>query len=206
MGQYFRIHPENPQRHLIRQAVQIIKQGGVIVYPTDSAYALGCHLGEKKPLERIRRIRKLEDSHEFTLMCRDLSELSTYAQVDNSVFRLLKAFTPGPYTFILPATREVPRRLQHPKRKTIGLRVPEHHVTLELLEALNEPMLSTTLILPNAELPLIEPEAMLDILGRQVDLVINGGYSGAEQTSVIDLCSGVPKILRVGKGDVKEFL
>lgn len=205
MSQLFRIHPENPQIHLIRQAVNIIHNGGVVVYPTDSAYALGCHLGDKDALMRIRRIRQLDDKHNFTLMCRDLSELSQYAHVDNPVYRSLKALTPGAYTFLLKATKDVPRRLQHPKRKTIGLRIPDNTIALELLEALEQPMMSTTLILPGNELPLIEPEAIRDILGPQVDLVIDGGYCGIEQTTVIDLVNGIPKVIRYGKGDASAF-
>jgi tRNA threonylcarbamoyl adenosine modification protein (Sua5/YciO/YrdC/YwlC family) len=205
MSQFFRIHPENPQLHLIRETVAIIRNGGVIVYPTDSAYALGCHIGMKDPLQKIRQIRRLDEKHNFTLMCRDLSELSTYAKVDNSVFRLLKAYTPGSYTFILKATKEVPRRLQHPRRKTIGLRVPDNVIALAILDALESPMMSTTLILPGHELPLIEPEAIRDVLGKQIDLVIDGGYCGVEQTTVVDLVEGSPKILRYGKGEVGPF-
>lgn len=206
MSQFFRIHPENPQLHLLRETATIIRNGSVVVYPTDSAYALGCHIGQADAIKRIRRIRQLDDKHKFTLMCRDLSELSEYARFDNATFRLLKALTPGSYTFILKATKEVPRRLQHPKRKTIGLRVPDNAIALGILEALESPMLSTTLILPDHELPLIEPEAIRDILGRQVDLVIDGGYCGVEQTTVVDLVEGEPKILRYGKGDPTPFL
>lgn len=205
MSQLFKIHPTNPQLHLLRQAANIIRNSGVIVYPTDSAYALGCHIGDKDALMSIRKIRNLDDRHNFTLMCRDLSELSQYAQVENPVFRLLKAFTPGPYTFILKATKDVPRRLQHPKRKTIGLRIPENIIALDLLEVLEQPLMSTTLMLPDAELPLIEPEAIRDILGKQIDLVIDGGYCGVEQTTVIDLVNGIPKVIRYGKGDASLF-
>lgn len=206
MSQFFQIHPQNPQPHLIRAAATILRNGGVIIYPTDSAYALGCQMGDKDAIERIRRIRQLDDKHYMTLLCRDLSELSTYAQFDNSMFRLLKNHTPGPYTFLLKATSEVPRRLQHPKRKTIGLRVPDHPVTLALLEALDEPLLSSTLILPGAEMPMIEPAAMQDMLGKQVDLVIDAGPCGLEPTSVIDLIDGPPRIVRKGKGDITPFL
>jgi len=205
VSQYFTIHPENPQGHLIREAVRIIHNGGVIIYPTDSGYALGCHLGEKEPVERIRRIRDLDRKHNFTLVCRDLSELSEYAHVDNATFRLLKANTPGPYTFLLLATREVPRRLQHPNRKTIGIRVPDHPIALALLDALDEPLMSTTLMLPNYELPLIEPLAIKDILEKHVDLIIDGGYCGQEPTTVVDLVDGPPKIIREGKGDISPF-
>jgi tRNA threonylcarbamoyl adenosine modification protein (Sua5/YciO/YrdC/YwlC family) len=206
MSQFFRVHPVNPQIHLLREAVTILQNGGVVVYPTDSAYGLGCCLDLKEPMMRIRRMRQLGDEHHFTLMCRDLSELSQYAKVDNATFRLLKAYTPGAYTFILKATKEVPRRLQHPNRKTIGLRVPDNIIALALLEALEAPMLSSTLILPGQELPLIEPEAIRDILGKQVDLVIDGGYCGVEQTTVVDLVGDAPKILRYGKGDPEPFL
>lgn len=206
MSQFFHIHPDNPQSRLVRQAVNIIRQGGVIVYPTDSGYALGCHLGDKDALQRIRQIRRLDENHLFTIVCRDLSELSTYAKVDNQVYRLLRAFTPGPYTFILTATKEVPRRLIHPNRKTIGLRIPDHVIALSLLEALEEPMISTTLILANEETPMIEPEAMREVLGKSVDLIIDGGNCGIEPTSVIDLTEEKPKLIRQGKGDVTPFL
>lgn len=206
MSQFFHIHPDNPQSRLVRQAINIIRQGGVIVYPTDSGYALGCHLGDKEAVQRIRQIRRLDENHLFTLVCRDLSELSTYAKVDNHVYRLLRAFTPGPYTFILIATREVPRRLIHPNRKTIGLRIPNHSIALSLLEALEEPMISTTLILAGEETPMIEPEAMREVLGKSVDLIIDGGNCGIEPTSIIDLTGEKPKVLRQGKGDVSPFL
>lgn len=206
MSQYFRVHPENPQGHLLRQAVSIIHQGGVIVYPTDSGYALACHIGDKKALERIRQIRRLDKNHHFTLICRDLSELSSYARVDNAIFRILKTYTPGPYTFLLNATKEVPRRLQHPNRKTIGLRIPEHIIASALLEALGEPLMSASLTLPNRDVPLIEPEAIKEVLGRQVDLIIDGGYCGQEPSTLIDLSDGAPKVLRVGKGDPEPFL
>lgn len=206
MSQYFQIHPKNPQAHLIRETVAIIREGGVIIYPTDSGYALGCQMGDKSAIERIRRIRHLDAKHHMTLMCRDLSELSTYAEVDNVIFRLLKAHTPGSYTFVLKATREVPRRLQHPKRRTIGIRVPAHPIPLAMLEVLDEPLISSTLILPGQEAPLIEPEAMRDLLGHQVDLVIDGGPCGIEPTTIIDLVDGPPRVLRVGKGDPKPFM
>lgn len=206
MTEFFQLHKDNPQRHLLLKAVAILRKGGVIVYPTDSGYALGCQLGNKEGIDRIRVIRHLEEKHHFTLVCRDLSELSTYALVDNQTFRLLKAYTPGPYTFILKATREVPRRLMHPKRKTIGLRVPDHPIALALLDALDEPLMSTTLIVPDTQVPLIEPEAIRDLLGHRVDLVLGGGYCGLERTTVIDLSEGNPKILREGKGDPTPFL
>jgi len=206
MTQIFELHPDNPQARLLRKAVQIIEDGGLVVYPTDSGYALGCRLGDKSALAKIRRIRQLEETHNMTLMCRDLSELSTYAQFDNTVFRILKAFTPGSYTFILQATREVPRLMMHPKRKTLGLRIPDHPIALALLEALSAPLMSTTLILPEANSPLSEPQAIHDILGNRVDLIIDGGNCGHEPTTVVDLVSGLPKVLREGKGDVTPFL
>ncbi len=205
MSQFFQIHPENPQPRLVKQAVEIIREGGVIVYPTDSGYALGCQIGEKKPLERIRQIRRLDERHNFTLVCRDLSELGTYAKVDNTVYRLLKAVTPGPYTFILPATREVPRRLQHPKRKTIGLRVPDNAITQALLEGLGEPLLSTTLIMPGESVPECDPYEIRRILEHQVDLIIDGGYGSLEVTTVVDLVEDVPVIVRQGLGDPAPF-
>jgi tRNA threonylcarbamoyl adenosine modification protein (Sua5/YciO/YrdC/YwlC family) len=204
MSQFFELHQDNPQIHLLRQIASIILQGGVVVYPTDSCYAIGCHLGNKTALMRIKQIRQLSDEHNFTLMCRDLSDLSTYARVENNVYRLLKAFTPGPYTFILNATKEVPRRLQHPKRKTIGLRVPDHVITQAILEAVEQPLMSTSLILPGQILPFMEPEAIKDALGKRVDLIITGGPPGGmEQTTVVDLTSGKPEIIRLGKGSIE---
>ncbi|GGE45908.1 threonylcarbamoyl-AMP synthase [Halopseudomonas oceani] len=205
MSQFFQIHPHNPQVRLIRQAADIIRQGGVVAYPTDSAYALGCQLGNKAALERIRRLRQLDDKHNFTLVCRDLSELGVYAKVDNTTFRLLKATTPGPYTFILNATSEVPRLLLHPKRRTIGLRVPDHQITLDLLEALGEPLLSVTLILPDDPLPLTDPEQIRDRLGKLVDLIIDGGACTVEPTTVISLLDGEAELLREGRGDPEPF-
>ncbi|RTE65134.1 threonylcarbamoyl-AMP synthase [Amphritea opalescens] len=205
MSQLFQIHPDNPQQRLISQAVDIINKGGVIVYPTDSAYALGCRLGDKGAVDKIKRIRKLDDKHNFTLVCRDLSEIGTYAKVDNSIYRLLKAMTPGAYTFILNATTEVPRRLLHPKRRTIGLRIPQNNIALALMEALGEPIMSTSLILPGEELPLIDPYEIRDLLQHEVDLVIDGGYCGMEATSVINLVDDVPVIIRRGAGDVSDF-
>ena len=205
MTQFFAIHPDNPQARLLRQAVGIVEDGGLVVYPTDSGYALGCRLGDKGALERIRRLRQLDKDHNMTLVCRDLSEISTYAKVNNSTFRLLKAFTPGAYTFILQATREVPRRMLHPSRKTLGLRVPENQIAMALLEHLEEPIMSTTLILPEAKFPLCEPEAIRDLLGSQVDLIIDGGHCGHEPTTVVDLTGSRPNILRRGKGDPSPF-
>ena len=205
MSQFFQIHPETPQARLVRQAVDIIRAGGVVVYPTDSAYALGCHIGDKSALDRIRRIRKLDDRHNFTLVCRDLSEIASYAKVDNTVYRLLKHATPGPYTFILKATSEVPRRLMHVKRKTVGLRVPENPIAQALLEDLGEPMMSVTLIMPGDDYPLIDPYDIREVLQHDVDLVIDGGYCGMEPTSVIDLADDMPLVLRAGKGDISVF-
>ncbi|ARN75026.1 L-threonylcarbamoyladenylate synthase [Oceanicoccus sagamiensis] len=205
MSQFFQIHPDNPQSRLINQAVDIIRKGGVVVYPTDSGYALGCHLGDKRALETIRRIRKLDAKHNFTLICRDLSELGNYARVDNSAYRLLKNHTPGPYTFILKATSEVPKRLMHPKRKTIGLRVPENNITRELLAGLNEPMMSVTMMLPGDDQPMTDPYEIRQTLEHELDLVIDGGYCGMEPTSVIDLVEDTPEIIRRGQGDVSHF-
>ena len=205
MSQFFQIHPENPQQRLINQAVEIINKGGVVVYPTDCAYALGCHLGDKSAVDRIKRIRQLDDKHNFTLVCRDLSEISTYAKVDNSVYRLLKAHTPGAYTFILNATSEVPRRLLHPKRRTIGIRIPQNPIALELTAALGEPIMSTSLILPGEDMPLMDPYEMRELLQHQVDLVIDGGYCGMEATSVINLTDEVPEIVRAGAGNIEDF-
>lgn len=205
MVQQLTIHPLNPQPRLIQQVVKVIQAGGVIVYPTDSAYALGCGLDNKPASERIRQIRALDKHHHFTLMCHNLSQLSVYAQVSNPTFRLLKAYTPGPYTFILPATRDVPRRLTHPKRKTIGLRVPNHPITQALLTTLGEPLMSVTLILPGQENPLVDVEEITYAIGGKVDLIIDGGPCSIDPTSVIDLTSDVPKILRAGKGDVSKL-
>ena len=205
MSQYFQIHPLNPQARLIQQAVAIVRGGGVVAYPTDSAYALGCQLGDKAAMERIRRIRKLDDKHNFTLVCRDLSELGTYARVDNGAYRLIRNHTPGPYTFILKATDEVPRRLLHPKRRTIGLRVPENPIALALLESLGEPLMSVTLLLPGEELPMTDPELIRERLEHDLDLVIDGGACDTGLTSVIDLADDGPSVIRVGRGDVSAF-
>ena len=205
VSQFFQIHPDNPQARLIRQAADIIRQGGVIAYPTDSAYALGCHLGDKNALERIRRLRDLDKNHNFTLVCRDLSELGVYAKVDNTTFRLLKANTPGPYTFILNATSEVPRRLLHPKRRTIGLRIPDHQITLDLLEALGEPLMSVTLMLPGDDLPITDPEMIRDRIGKQLDLIIDGGACEVEPTTVVSMLDDTVEVTRVGLGDPTPF-
>ncbi|NQZ53545.1 MAG: threonylcarbamoyl-AMP synthase [Piscirickettsiaceae bacterium] len=205
MSQFFHIHPENPQKRLIAQACEIIRRGGLVVYPTDSGYALGCHIGDKAAMDKIRRIRQLDDDHNFTLVCRDLSELSTYAKVNNSVYRAIKAHTPGAYTFVLPATKEVPRRLQHAKRKTIGLRIPDNNIALALLEELDEPLMSSTLILPDEDGPMTDPEEIVDRIGKQVDLVIDGGYGGNEPTTVIEYIDDIPEVMRVGLGDPSPF-
>ena len=205
MAQFFSIHPDNPQLRLIRQAAEIVRAGGVIVYPTDSCYALGCHLGDKDAMTRIRAIRQVDERHHFTLVCRDLAEISHYAKVNNSQYRLLKASTPGSYTFIFEATREVPRRLQHPKRNTIGLRIPDHPVVQALLVELNEPLLSSTLMLPGDEFPLNDAEEIRDRLEHQVELVLDGGPCGLEMTTVIDLTGDVPELIRQGRGSLAPF-
>ncbi|MDH5570852.1 MAG: L-threonylcarbamoyladenylate synthase [Gammaproteobacteria bacterium] len=205
MSQFFQIHPDNPQLRLIRQAVEHIRNGGVIVYPTDSAYALGCHLGDKKALDRIRQIRQVDAQHNFTLVCRDLSEIATYAKVDNAAYRILNSHTPGPYTFILPATREVPKRLMHPKRRTIGIRVPDNAIVKMLLEEFGEPIMSSTLILPGQPMPMTDAYEIRDELEHQVDLIIDGGHCGIEPTTVVDLTTDVPEVVRDGKA-VPEFI
>ena len=205
MAQFFQIHAENPQHRLIVQAADIIRKGGLVVYPTDSAYALGCHIGDKDALERIRTLRKLDKNHNFTLMCRDLSEIATYARVDNQAYRLLKNHTPGAYTFILEATADVPRRLMHPKRKTIGLRVPDNAIALALLEELGEPLMTSSLLLPGEEFPMTDPYDIRDTLEHFVELVIDGGYCGLEPTTVIDLTESLPQLVRQGKGDFSPF-
>ena len=206
MSQFFSIHPQNPQMRLITQAVAMIRMGGVIAYPTDSCYAFGCHIGDKAAMEKISRLRQTDKNHNFTLVCRDLSEIATYAKVENSAFRLMKSLTPGPYTFILKATHEVPRRLQNPKRKTIGLRVPDHPIVRALLEALGEPIMSSTLILPGKTLPETEPEAIREALEKHIELIIEGGQCGVEPTTVIDLLGDVPQILRHGRGAVEGII
>ncbi len=205
VSQFFQVHPENPQPRLIKQAVEIIKAGGLVVYPTDSSYALGCQIGDKGAIERIRRLRKLDDKHNFTLMCCDLSQLGLFAKVDTGAFRALKAHTPGPYTFILNATREVPRLLLHAKRRTIGLRVPGHPIAQALLAQLGEPLMSVSLIMPGDTLPLSDPEEMRDILEHHVDLIIDGGIGGVDASTVISLAEGDPQIIRVGCGDPTPF-
>lgn len=205
MTQFYEIHAENPQNRLISQAVALIRHGGLMAYPTDSGYALGCHIGDKKALDRIRKIRKLDNAHNFTLVCRDLSELAIYARVDNAAFRVLKNHTPGPYTFILRASPEVPNRLQHSKRKTIGIRVPNNPIALSLLESLGEPIMSTSLIMPNQDSTLCDPEEIYETLKGQIDLVINGGFLSDKPTTVIDMLDGTPKISRYGAGNPALF-
>ena len=206
MSQFFQIHPDNPQVRLIRQAVDIIEQGGVVAYPTDSAYAIGCHLDDKRAVDKIRQIRKLSDKHNFTLMCRDLTDISTYAKVNNVQYRQIKAHTPGPFTFILDATTEVPRRLMNPKRRQIGIRIPDNAIALALLEELAQPLMSTTLILPGDEDPLTDPYDIRAILEHSVDLVIDGGFCGFDATSVVDLSCEPPQVIREGCGDVSAFI
>ena len=205
MAQYFAVHPTHPQVRLLRRAAEIVRGGGLIAYPTDSCYALGCHLGDAAAQQRLRRVRDMDDKHHLTLMCRDLSQIAAYALVDNVQFHTLKLGTPGSYTFILRATREVPRRLQHPRRKTIGVRVPEHAVAQALLAELGEPMLSATLILPNATEPLADGAAIRAALEHELDLVLDGGACGTEPTTVIDLTTDEPLVLRAGRGTLERF-
>lgn len=205
MAEYFSLHPQNPQERLVKQVVERLRTGAVMAYPTDSAYALGCHLGDKKALDRLRRIRRVDDKHNFTLVCRDLSEIAAYARVSNTVYRLLNASTPGAYTFILEATRDVPRRLLHPKRRTIGIRVPDNRIVLALLQELGEPILSTTLILPGQSLPMTDAEEIRDRLDHEVDVIIDGGNCGFEPTTVVSLVGDQPEIIRLGCGDPAPF-
>jgi tRNA threonylcarbamoyl adenosine modification protein (Sua5/YciO/YrdC/YwlC family) len=205
VSQYLEIHPANPQLRLIRAAVDCIKAGGVIAYPTDSCYALGCHVGDKEALERVRRIRQADKHHHFTLVCSDLSEIARYARVETWQFRILKACTPGPYTFLLAATKETPRRLQHPKRRTIGIRIPDHPVPRMLLAELGEPLMSSTLIMPGDELPLTDGREIQERLGGQLDAILNAGHCGIEPTTVVDLAVSPPVVVRRGRGDVAPF-
>ena len=206
MSQFFYVHEENPQPRLINQAVNALKNGGVIVYPTDSGYALGCMLGDKDAMSRMARIRQIDNDHNFSLMCRDQSELSTYAKVDNQAYRVLKHHTPGPYTFIFKASKEVPKRLQNPKKKTIGIRVPDNVIALALIEALDAPLMSTSLILPGEEFTESDPEHIRDILEHQVDAIIHGGYLGEKPTTVIDMSDGGMEVIREGAGDISPFI
>jgi tRNA threonylcarbamoyl adenosine modification protein (Sua5/YciO/YrdC/YwlC family) len=205
MTQRFQVHPHNPQLRLIRQATKLLQDGGLIVYPTDSSYALGCHLGDRAAAERIERLRQTGRDHNFTLVCRDLSEIATYARVDNSTYRLLRSLTPGPYTFILRATREVPRRLQNPKRQTIGIRVPNHPVPAALLAELGEPLMSSTLLMPGDDVPLSDPEEIMEALQGRIDLLIDSGNCGVEPSTVVDLTGDVPVVVRRGKGPTAPF-
>lgn len=205
MAKYLDVHPTNPQRRAIAQAVELIQSGGLIAYPTDSCYALGCQLGNKEGLDRIREIRRLDDKHHFTLVCKDFAQLGQFVHVDNAVFRSVKAATPGSYTFILPATKEVPRRLMHPKKKTVGVRIPDHTVTLALLEALGEPLLSSTLLLPDEPEPMTQGWEIKEALDHQVDAVIDSGECGSEPTTVVDFSSGAPEVVRVGAGNPDLF-
>lgn len=205
MLRYLEIHSQNPQSRLIQQAVDAVRDGAVLVYPTDSGYALGCHLGDKEAVDRIRALRELDGKHNLTLVCRDLSEIATYAQINNQAYRLLKSLTPGPYTFILDATREVPRRLQHPKRKTIGIRVPGHPIVDALLDILGEPLISTTLHLPGDEQPLTDPQEIKERLRNLVDVIIDGGVGSAHPTTIVDLTGPVPEVVRKGSGDTSMF-
>ena len=205
MSQRFYIHALNPQKRLIRQACDIIRGGGLVIYPTDSGYAIGCHIGDKKAMDKIRSIRQLDDEHNFTLVCRDLSEISLYAKVNNAVFRSIKANTPGAYTFILPATKEVPRRLQHAKRKTIGLRIPNNKIALALLEELDEPIMSSTFIMPGEDIPMSDVDDIVERVGMHVALIIDGGYGGSEPTTVVEFIDDIPEIMRAGLGDLTPF-
>ena len=205
MSQFFYVHPDNPQGRLMKQAADIIKQGGVIVYPTDSGYALGCHLGDKKALERICRIRDIDKEHNFTLVCQDLSQISEYTRVDNTAYRLLKNNTPGAYTFIFKGSKEVPKRLLNPKKKTIGIRVPDNTIAQALLTELAEPIMSTSLIMPGQDMAEYDPEQIRDLLEHQVDLIVNSGYLGEHPTTVIDFSNDSIEIIRVGEGDPSPF-
>ena len=205
MAQFFSIHPEQPQPRLIRQAAEILRDGGIVAFPTDAAYSLGCRVGDADAVARIRAIREVDERHHFTLMCRDLSEIAIYARVDNAQFRLLKATTPGSYTFILEGTKELPRRILHPKRKTIGLRVPDHAVPLALLEELNEPMLTSTLLLPGDDLPLNDPEEIRDRIEKRIDLVVECGACGLEMTTIVDLTGPAPELVRAGRGALEPL-
>jgi tRNA threonylcarbamoyl adenosine modification protein (Sua5/YciO/YrdC/YwlC family) len=205
MSDFLQVHPFDPEDRNVKQIANVLLAGGVIVYPTDSTYALGCHIGEKGALDRIRRIRQLGDKHNFTLVCKDLSSLASYAQVHNSAYRILRAYTPGPYTFILKATPEVPRRLLHPKKKTIGLRVPDNAIAQAILEKMGEPIMSTSLILPDEDERLVDPYDMRLKIGKLVDLIVDGGICGVEATTMVDLVDGIPEVIREGKGDSEPF-
>jgi tRNA threonylcarbamoyl adenosine modification protein (Sua5/YciO/YrdC/YwlC family) len=202
VSQFFKVHPVSPQLRLLRRAAEVVRAGGIIAYPTDSCYALGWHIGDKQALDRVRRIRQTQRDHDFTLVCRDLSDIATYARVENWAYRMLRSMTPGPYTFVLRATHETPKRLQDPKRRSIGIRVPHHTIVQNLLEELGEPLMSSTLWLPGDEVPLTDAEEIRERIGRQIDAVIDGGACGLEPTTVVDLSQGEVTVLRKGKGDV----
>ena len=206
MSQLLQIHTENPQERLISQAVEIIQEGGVVVYPTDTSYAIGCHLGDKKAVERIRQLRMLDAKHDFTLLCEDLKQIASYARVDNQAYRILKSHTPGSYTFILKATKEVPKMLMHPKKKTIGIRVPSNNIIQAILKSLGEPILTSTLILPGDDYPMTDPYDIQQTLGANLDLIIDGGYCGMDETSLISLVDDTIEVLRQGAGPVEAFL
>ncbi|KZZ49254.1 MAG: threonylcarbamoyl-AMP synthase [Saccharospirillaceae bacterium] len=206
MSQFFQIHPENPQARLVKQAAEIIRSGGLAVIPTDCAYALACRIGDKNATEKVRRLRQLDKHHNFTLLCRDLSELSDFAKVDNVKYRLLKNHTPGAFTFILEATRQVPRLLMHPKKRTIGIRVPDNQIAMDLLSEMNEPIMITSLIMPGDDMPMSDPYDIRQQLEHELDLVIDGGYCGFEATTVIDLMDEAPEVLRQGVGDASAFV
>jgi len=206
MSQYFKVHPVNPQRRLLERTADLLREGAVIVYPTDSTYALGCRLADKQALDRIRALRRIDVNHEFSLVCRDLSQIANYARVDNSAYRLLRALTPGPFTFVLKATHEAPRRLQDPKKRSVGIRVPAHKIVDALLDILGEPLISSTLQLPGDDLPLTDPEEFRSRLDKHVDAILDAGPCGVEPTTVLDLSQGTVKLLRQGKGDASAVL
>lgn len=206
MTQVFKVHPINPQRRLLERAAAVLREGGVIVYPTDSTYALGCQLANKEALDRIRLLRRTEVNHEFSLVCRDLSQIANYARVDNQAYRLIRSLTPGPFTFILKATHEAPRRLQDPKKRSVGIRVPDHKIATELLDVVGEPIVSSTLQLPGDELPLTDPEEFRDLLEKRVDAILDGGVCGVEPTTVLDLSGREIRLVRQGKGDASAIL
>lgn len=205
MAETIEIHPVDPQPRLVRRVADALHQGAVIAYPTDSSYALGCHIGDKNAMQRIRRLRGFDDNHHMTLLCRDLSEIATYAKLDNTHYRMIKAVTPGPYTFVLPATNETPRRLQNPKRKSVGIRIPDHVICQHLLDALGEPLMTCTALLPGDELPLSDPDDVIDALDKHVDIIVSGENSGIEPTTIVDLTDAVPQVTRVGRGSVADL-
>ncbi len=205
MSQFFHIHPDNPQGRLITQAASIVKNGGVVVYPTDSGYAIGCAIGDKKAMDRIISIRNVNKDHDFTLVCKDLSEIATFARVDNAAFRAIRSLTPGPFTFVFKGTKEVPKRVLNEKRKTIGIRVPDNKIALDLLAELGEPLMSSSLLLPEGDFAESDPDEIRQLLEKRVDLIIHGGYLGEKPTSVVDFSDGEPVILRHGEGDTSLF-